>query len=294
MYFWGIAFELFCISDYVVKYMYSMSLLVALSFLSIIAKGGNTGNTLMSLFRILMTISLLLFTGVLEVLHCVLVESPEALNVIKEGHIQSIISFLDKHGYNHKVVCAAFLCVWTKCCASFNTNGSKISNNCDYVPVVTEFNGWHAVFHLILVFYQCKCHHRMYHFIQGSEAVAAMVADFDLLFPNVGSFPCVYQAIAGWSADRLCSRCWRCYAPCVWAMVWQCGPIRTSSVTICCQKETCCSKHVWLIRSPGTIWSVYRITLFCQSCFSLPFALIHFNYVSFWVLLHLDSLFVHM
>lgn len=30
MYFWGTAFELFCISDYVVKYMYSMSLLVAL------------------------------------------------------------------------------------------------------------------------------------------------------------------------------------------------------------------------------------------------------------------------
>uniref|UniRef100_A0A673CUD6 Ryanodine receptor 2b (cardiac) n=1 Tax=Sphaeramia orbicularis TaxID=375764 RepID=A0A673CUD6_9TELE len=43
-------------------------------------------------------------SGVLEVLHCVLVESPEALNVIKEGHIHSIISFLDKHGCNHKVL----------------------------------------------------------------------------------------------------------------------------------------------------------------------------------------------
>ncbi|KAL7383245.1 hypothetical protein ABVT39_007231, partial [Epinephelus coioides] len=42
--------------------------------------------------------------GVLEVLHCVLVESPEAINVIKEGHIRSIISFLDKHGCNHKVL----------------------------------------------------------------------------------------------------------------------------------------------------------------------------------------------
>lgn len=41
--------------------------------------------------------------GVLEVLHCVLVESPQALNAIKEGHIQSIIAFLDKHGRNHKV-----------------------------------------------------------------------------------------------------------------------------------------------------------------------------------------------
>ena len=43
------------------------------------------------------------FLGILEVLHCVLVESPEALNLIKEGHIKSIISLLDKHGRNHKV-----------------------------------------------------------------------------------------------------------------------------------------------------------------------------------------------
>lgn len=46
-----------------------------------------------------------LFTvlGILEVIHCVLVESPEALNIIKEEHITSIISLLDKHGRNHKV-----------------------------------------------------------------------------------------------------------------------------------------------------------------------------------------------
>lgn len=36
-------------------------------------------------------------------IHCVLVESPEALNIIKEEHITSIISLLDKHGRNHKV-----------------------------------------------------------------------------------------------------------------------------------------------------------------------------------------------
>uniref|UniRef100_A0A3Q3MUI7 Ryanodine receptor 2b (cardiac) n=1 Tax=Mastacembelus armatus TaxID=205130 RepID=A0A3Q3MUI7_9TELE len=42
--------------------------------------------------------------GVLEVLHCVLVESPEAVNVIRGGHIHSIISFLDRHGCNHKVL----------------------------------------------------------------------------------------------------------------------------------------------------------------------------------------------
>ncbi|XP_044070697.1 ryanodine receptor 2 isoform X3 [Siniperca chuatsi] len=52
-------------------------------------------------------------SGVLEVLQCVLVESPEALNVIKEGHIHSIISFLDKHGCNHKVLevlCSLCVC----------------------------------------------------------------------------------------------------------------------------------------------------------------------------------------
>ncbi|XP_072425167.1 ryanodine receptor 3 isoform X3 [Chiloscyllium punctatum] len=43
-------------------------------------------------------------SGILEVLHCILIESPEALNVIKEGHIKSIISLLDKHGRNHKVL----------------------------------------------------------------------------------------------------------------------------------------------------------------------------------------------
>ncbi|XP_041866038.1 ryanodine receptor 2 isoform X2 [Melanotaenia boesemani] len=52
-------------------------------------------------------------SGVLEVLHCVLVESPEALNGIKDGHIQSIISFLDKHGCNPKVLevlCSLCVC----------------------------------------------------------------------------------------------------------------------------------------------------------------------------------------
>lgn len=49
---------------------------------------------------------MLSLTGVMDVLHCVLVESPEALNVIKEGHIHSIISFFHKHGHNHKVLFA--------------------------------------------------------------------------------------------------------------------------------------------------------------------------------------------
>uniref|UniRef100_A0A3B3YY67 Ryanodine receptor 2b (cardiac) n=1 Tax=Poecilia mexicana TaxID=48701 RepID=A0A3B3YY67_9TELE len=52
-------------------------------------------------------------SGVLEVLHCVLVESPEAINVIKDGHIQSIISFLEKHGHDNKVLevlCSLCVC----------------------------------------------------------------------------------------------------------------------------------------------------------------------------------------
>ncbi|XP_077366254.1 ryanodine receptor 3 [Festucalex cinctus] len=52
-------------------------------------------------------------TGILEVLHCVLIESPEALNIIQRGHIKSIISLLYKHGRNHKildVLCSLCLC----------------------------------------------------------------------------------------------------------------------------------------------------------------------------------------
>lgn len=45
----------------------------------------------------------LVHLGILEVLYCVLIESPEVLNIIQENHIKSIISLLDKHGRNHKV-----------------------------------------------------------------------------------------------------------------------------------------------------------------------------------------------
>ena len=41
--------------------------------------------------------------GVLDVLHCVLIDSPEALNMIKEKHIITIISLIDKHGRDPKV-----------------------------------------------------------------------------------------------------------------------------------------------------------------------------------------------
>ncbi|XP_012989669.2 ryanodine receptor 2 isoform X4 [Esox lucius] len=60
-------------------------------------------------------------TGVLEVLHCVLVESPEALNVMKEANIKSIISLLDKHGRNHKVLdVLSSLCVCHNMAVRFN------------------------------------------------------------------------------------------------------------------------------------------------------------------------------
>lgn len=42
--------------------------------------------------------------GVLEVLHCVLIDSPETLNMIKERHIQGIISLLDRNGRDPKVL----------------------------------------------------------------------------------------------------------------------------------------------------------------------------------------------
>ncbi|KAM9380915.1 ryanodine receptor 3 [Phaethornis superciliosus] len=52
-------------------------------------------------------------SGILEVLHCILIESPEALNLIAEDHIKSIISLLDKHGRNYKVLdvlCSLCVC----------------------------------------------------------------------------------------------------------------------------------------------------------------------------------------
>lgn len=41
--------------------------------------------------------------GILDVLYCVLTESPEALNMINEGHIKSVISLLEKVGRDPKV-----------------------------------------------------------------------------------------------------------------------------------------------------------------------------------------------
>jgi hypothetical protein len=59
--------------------------------------------------------------GVLEVLHCVLIDSPEALNMIKERHIQGIISLLDRNGQDPKV-----LSVLSSLCAN---NGIAVRTN---------------------------------------------------------------------------------------------------------------------------------------------------------------------
>ncbi|XP_062858397.1 ryanodine receptor 3 isoform X2 [Trichomycterus rosablanca] len=52
-------------------------------------------------------------SGILEALHCILTESPEALNIIRKDHIRSIISLLYKHGRNHKILdilCSLCVC----------------------------------------------------------------------------------------------------------------------------------------------------------------------------------------
>lgn len=72
----------------------------------------SSGNVVVFLFLLehcrnvskwLYVLSVVTFSGILEVLHCILVESPEALNIIQRAHIKSIISLLYKHGRNHKV-----------------------------------------------------------------------------------------------------------------------------------------------------------------------------------------------
>ena len=62
-----------------------------------------------------MYITVYYLVGVLDVLHCVLIDSPEALNVIKEQHIRTIISLIDKHGRDPKVCSLSFLLMQLLC-----------------------------------------------------------------------------------------------------------------------------------------------------------------------------------
>ncbi|XP_019717005.1 ryanodine receptor 1b isoform X5 [Hippocampus comes] len=67
-------------------------------------------------------------SGILEVLYCVLIESPEVLNIIQESHIKSIISLLDKHGRNHKVLdVLRSLCVCNG--VAVRSNQNRITEN---------------------------------------------------------------------------------------------------------------------------------------------------------------------
>ncbi|XP_064623398.1 ryanodine receptor-like isoform X6 [Lineus longissimus] len=66
--------------------------------------------------------------GVLDVLHCVLIDSPEALNMIKENHIRTIISLIDKHGRDPKVLeVLCSLCVGND--VAVRTNQNLICDN---------------------------------------------------------------------------------------------------------------------------------------------------------------------
>ncbi|XP_053408017.1 ryanodine receptor-like isoform X6 [Mercenaria mercenaria] len=66
--------------------------------------------------------------GVLDVLHCVLIDSPEALNMIKEKHIITIISLIDKHGRDPKVLnVLKSLCVGNN--VAVRTNQNLICDN---------------------------------------------------------------------------------------------------------------------------------------------------------------------
>lgn len=61
-------------------------------------------------------------------MHCILIDSPEALNMIKERHIQGIISLLDRNGRDPKV-----LSVLSSLCANkgiaVRTNQNLIGDN---------------------------------------------------------------------------------------------------------------------------------------------------------------------
>ncbi|XP_035704010.1 ryanodine receptor isoform X5 [Folsomia candida] len=68
-------------------------------------------------------------SGMLDVLHCVLIDSPEALNMMREEHIKVIISLLEKHGRDPKVL--DVLC--SLCVGNGVAVRSSQNNICDYL-----------------------------------------------------------------------------------------------------------------------------------------------------------------
>ena len=53
--------------------------------------------------------------GMMDVLYCILNDSPEALNMMQEEHIRVIISLLEKFGRDPKVGLGKFRIVSIKC-----------------------------------------------------------------------------------------------------------------------------------------------------------------------------------
>ncbi|XP_025830516.1 ryanodine receptor [Agrilus planipennis] len=68
-------------------------------------------------------------TGMLDVLHCVLIDSPEALNMLSDEHIKVIISLLEKHGRDPKVL--DVLC--SLCVGNGVAVRSSQNNICDFL-----------------------------------------------------------------------------------------------------------------------------------------------------------------
>lgn len=68
-------------------------------------------------------------TGMLDVLHCVLIDSPEALNMLRDEHIKVIISLLEKHGRDPKVL--DVLC--SLCVGNGVAVRSSQNNICDFL-----------------------------------------------------------------------------------------------------------------------------------------------------------------
>lgn len=65
----------------------------------------------------------------LDVLHCVLIDSPEALNMMRDEHIKVIISLFEKHGRDPKVL--DVLC--SLCFGNDVAVRSSQNNICDYL-----------------------------------------------------------------------------------------------------------------------------------------------------------------
>lgn len=89
----------------------NMNMYVSFHFTAAIIKGNHTNcaqfaniNRLNWLFSRLGSQASGEGSGMLDVLHCVLIDSPEALNMMREEHIKVIISLLEKHGRDPKVL----------------------------------------------------------------------------------------------------------------------------------------------------------------------------------------------